>query len=300
MDRNVRWLREAPALDRPLLIAAFGSTQTGSTGAAIIGLLCEGLNAPPVAEIDPDEFYDFSVARPLVQFDESGSRVLEWPSNRFHVARVGERDLVLFSGLEPHLRWRSFTRAFDAVATRLGVAKTIFLGTHPAPVPHTRQLPVLLYGQDAELSAMLRMHTTTATYEGPASIQSVLSASEHERGRGGSMLFAATPFYAAVDPHPLGAAALVEQLRVALGLEVDLRAIREQGAALEAHLQQLMARSEGMRELVRNLEAGLDRRVALAPLESNSVELIDQISDFLRIQRLGGSNGTAVSGPAEA
>lgn len=141
MESTVRWLGDAPTLTRPLLIAAFGSAQAGSTGAALVGLIRDGLRATPVAEIDPEEFYDFTVARPLVRFDGDGSRVLEWPSNRFDVVRVADRDLVLFSGLEPHLRRRTFARAFDEVATHLGVTRTLFLGTHPAPVPHTRQAP---------------------------------------------------------------------------------------------------------------------------------------------------------------
>jgi hypothetical protein len=102
-----------PELDRPILVAALASVQTGSTGAAVLAALGEQLNAQPLAEIDADEFYDFTVVRPVVHFDEGGERAVEWPRNQFRLVRTGSRDLVLFSGIEPHLRWRSFGRAFD-------------------------------------------------------------------------------------------------------------------------------------------------------------------------------------------
>ena len=73
---SVRWLAdEVPALERPILVAALASAQTGSTGAAVLAALREQLGAGAVAEIDADQFYDFTVARPLVHFDEAGERL---------------------------------------------------------------------------------------------------------------------------------------------------------------------------------------------------------------------------------
>ncbi len=148
------------------------------------------------------------------------------------------------------------------------------------------------------------MTPSPVTYEGPASIQSYLATSERDRGRGGSMLFAATPFYAAVDPHPIGAAALAEHLRATLGIDVDLVAVDEQRTVLDAQLRQLMARSEGMRELVRNLEAEADRQSAQAPVSPSAVGgLLNEISDFLRTRRGNEAidrDSSRVSGSAEA
>src|SRR5687767_5107520 len=84
MSPDVRWLLDrVPRLSQPLLLAAVVSSEEGSTAAALLGLLREQLGAQPIAEIDPDPFYDFTVARPVVSLNEAGERVLNWPENRF-------------------------------------------------------------------------------------------------------------------------------------------------------------------------------------------------------------------------
>jgi len=68
------------------------------------------LKATHIAHIDPEEFYDFQATRPEVSLIEGTTRKITWPANDCFAARVEEvgRDLVLFSGVEPNLRWRTF------------------------------------------------------------------------------------------------------------------------------------------------------------------------------------------------
>ena len=58
--------------------------------------LAERWEATPLAHIDAQPFYDFSVLRPLVSV-EAGERVIEWPRNEFLLARPdgARRDVVL-------------------------------------------------------------------------------------------------------------------------------------------------------------------------------------------------------------
>jgi hypothetical protein len=186
------------------------------------------------------------------------------------------------------------------VATRLGVVSTVFLGAFPAPVPHTRPAPLSLHGADEAVAALLRLEATPPTYQGPATIQTVLAQQERERERGGSVLVAATPFYAAVDPHPLGALALAEALCAAFDLEASVGYLREQRRELVQQLGHALARSEGLRDLLRRLEDELDRRAAARPaVGADIAPLIEDITGYLRQQRESGAGGTAVGGQAE-
>ena len=283
MNPDIRWLTDqVPRLSRPLLLAAFVSSHEGSTAAALLGLLREQLRAQLIAEIDPDRFYDFTVARPVTFLNEAGERVIDWPENRFDVARVGNRDLVLFSGLEPHLHWRAFTSAFDEIAFALGVRQTIFLGTRPGPVPHTRPSSVYLSGGDAELAALFPVVAEAPSDEGPAGIQTVLSFREAELGRVGARLTALTPFYATVDPNPYGALALADTLARGLGVSIDLAPLQGIRQPLDERLRHAMARSNGFRELVANLEVETDRHGDPNTVDSDELKnLLDEINLFL-------------------
>ena len=59
-----------------------------------------------VGEIDPDPFYDFTQERPTVELVDGETPQVTWPSNTFRVVRTGgAHDLVVLSGVEPHLSW---------------------------------------------------------------------------------------------------------------------------------------------------------------------------------------------------
>ena len=110
MHPDVRVIGEVRPLEHPLLIAAFDG-RNGSSAVAAVAYLAHHWEAQPVAEIDPDPYFDFTALRPRVRLQDDGDRVLDWPEAKFAVARPegAERDIVFFVGAEPHLRWRSYT-----------------------------------------------------------------------------------------------------------------------------------------------------------------------------------------------
>src|SRR3972149_7921088 len=101
---------ELPELRRPPLIATFrGWNDAGEAATVAVRHLVEGWSAKEFASIDPEEFFDFTVARPMFRITEEGQRDLRWPSNRFFYHRRGDADtdIVLLVGTEPHLKWRA-------------------------------------------------------------------------------------------------------------------------------------------------------------------------------------------------
>src|SRR4051794_1981487 len=135
---------ERPQLERPVLVAAFRGWNDGGQGASLAGAyLAEAWAAEQFADLDPEEFYDFQATRPLIALDE-GKRRVDWPENVFLHAPLpgGGRDVILLLGVEPNLRWRTFSDNVVELARRLNVELVLTLGALLADVPHTRPAPV--------------------------------------------------------------------------------------------------------------------------------------------------------------
>ena len=84
---------------------------------------------------------------------EGRTRRIDWPENAFYHAPIPgvERDAVLLLGIEPNLRWQSFTKMIVDLARELEVKMLITLGSLLADVPHTRPSPVTGGATDPEL-----------------------------------------------------------------------------------------------------------------------------------------------------
>jgi hypothetical protein len=101
-----------PELVDPVLVAAFeGWNDAGDAASDAVDHLREVWGAQLVAEIDPEDFYDYQVNRPHISFDDEGIRQMNWPTTRIYIARppLALRDVVLVHGIEPNMRWRQFT-----------------------------------------------------------------------------------------------------------------------------------------------------------------------------------------------
>ena len=98
-----------------------------------------------VASVDPDPFFDFTQERPETFIDEDGERLIRWPENDFLIARFpeGSRDLVILSGVEPHLHWGVFADCIVDCAKQLGCEVVVTVGAAAEGVPHTRSPQVV-------------------------------------------------------------------------------------------------------------------------------------------------------------
>src|ERR671926_1003161 len=134
-----------PELTRPVLIAAFRGWNDGAQAASLAaGYLARLWGANQFADVDPEGFFDFQATRPHVSLVEGLTRRIDWPETAFYHAAVPglDRDAVLLLGIEPNLRWRTFTELVVGLARELRIELLITLGALLADVPHTREAPV--------------------------------------------------------------------------------------------------------------------------------------------------------------
>jgi proteasome assembly chaperone (PAC2) family protein len=277
-----------PALERPILITAFrGWNDAGESASSAATFLKESWNAELFARVDPEEFFDFQVTRPMVRLVDGVSRVIEWPACEFHHAKVDGRDVVVFVGAEPNVRWRTFATAIVDLARSLGSERLITLGAFLADVAHTRPVPVV--GSAATPEEAERLDLATSRYEGPTGIVGVLHDLSIRAGLPSVSFWAAVPHYVPAGVNPKAALALVDRVSSFLHLPVELKELIPAMAAWEHRVSELVAENDTLTEYVQRLEEASSEEPPL-PLVSGE-SLAAELERFLR-ERDGGREGS--------
>jgi proteasome assembly chaperone (PAC2) family protein len=252
-------LYERPALERPILIAAFRGWNDGGQAATLAaGYLARLWGAEKFGEIDPELFVDFQATRPNVSLDEGQTRQIEWPENTFFRGRIPgtDRDVVLLIGVEPNYRWRTFADLITDLADGLGVEMAITFGALLADVPHTRTAPVTGAATDQRLVDELGLQLSR--YEGPTGIVGVLLDACRRQGIPSVSLWAAVPHYVSLAPSPAAARALCDRLAGILDTDIDVAELAEAETSYIEQVSQAVASDAETQAYVEELEQRAD------------------------------------------
>jgi predicted ATP-grasp superfamily ATP-dependent carboligase len=275
-------MERRPSLRRPVLVAAFRGWNDGAQGASLAtSFLAQSWEARRFADLDPEEFFDFQATRPHVALEDGLTRRIDWPETVFYHGEIPglDRDAVLTLGIEPNLRWRSFSDEIVELARDLGVELVVTLGALLADVPHTRPAPVTGSASDPKLVEELGL--ASSRYEGPTGIVGVIHDACRRAEVPSASLWAAVPHYASLAASPKAALALCTRLADLLGTKFELDDLERASAAYEAQVSEAVASDEETEAYVRQLE---ERRDALGEaLDVPSGEtLAAELTRFLR------------------
>jgi predicted ATP-grasp superfamily ATP-dependent carboligase len=239
--------------DAPLLLAFGGWNDAGEAATMALSTIASHAGAAPLAEIDCEEFFDFTVERPQVGFAEDGAHRIEWPHTVFRYGSMDPaREVVLGWGPEPHLRWRHYCDCVLRFVRCLEVRRVVLLGAYLADVVYSR--PVAVSGYTGDRLELGTSSASTSHYEGPTGIAGVLGDRLAAEGIEFSALWAGLPHYIGVSPNPRGALALLERLSTLIGLRLDLEPLRREAAHFEGKVSALVAEDPELGEYVRQLK----------------------------------------------
>ena len=219
---------DPPELRSPVLVAAFaGWNDAASAATTALEAIAGSLDAEPSPRSTRRSSTTSRSTRPTIRLTEGQTREVDWPATRSSPpgARRAERDLVLVSGIEPNLRWRTFAEAVLDVAERLEVEMVVTLGALLADVAHTRPVPITGLASDPEL--VERSAFSRSNYEGPTGIVGVLHDACRRRGLTSASLWAAVPHYVAAVPNPKAALALLRRLEGFTGIAIEASELEE-------------------------------------------------------------------------
>jgi PAC2 family len=262
-----------------LLVGLTGWFDVAGAATSALEYLVE--HAVTVGEIDPDPFYDFTQERPTVELVDGETLQVSWPSNTFRVVRTGgAHDLVVLTGVEPHLSWPVYVGWALRVVEQLGCEAVVTVGATADAVPHTRLPPVVGSSADPDLAGRLAL--SAPTYQGITGLIGVMHVELERVGVPTISLRVGVPHYLAHTEHPLAVTALIRHLAHVLGVPLTVDPT-EQADRWAVQHDEVVGADDQLGSYVRMLEIEYDRR-AEATLRT-AHDIADRFEEFLKDQR---------------
>ena len=259
-------IHQIPLLRNPVMIMAFSGWNDAAEAASgavehlLSGWQDKSDDVVPelIADVESEDYYDFQVNRPVVSIDESQIRSITWPTTQVFGLSVPSmsRDLVIVTGVEPSMRWKSFTSDLLDLADDLEVSLIVTLGSLLADTPHTR--PITVTSTGAHPSIASRLGLSISKYEGPTGILGIIQDGCMRRGIDAISLWAAVPHYASNAPSPKATLALINTLEEFLDISIPLSDLPETSDQWEKDVNELAAEDAEVAEYVKALEESKD------------------------------------------
>lgn len=278
-----------------MVVAFEGWTDAGDAASGAVRRLIDACGLEPFDEIEPDEFVDFAMHRPVIRTLEDGTRALQWPSTIAYaptrpssrealaedagldVSSGNEGELFALVGAEPSRNWAAYAAEFLEIARGCEVEAIVFVGAMLADVPHTRPISTAISSDSRELQQ--RLGVLQSEYEGPTGIMTVLSLAAQEAGIHTASLWASVPHYVHNAPAPKAVIALVDQLSEMVDVTIPLGDLVEQSGEWERGIDELTERDDDMRAYIGKLE---EQRDAVESPEASGEAIAHEFERFLR------------------
>jgi hypothetical protein len=258
-------------------LAFEGWGDAGESASQAVASFLEQSESKLIAVIDPDDYFDFQVRRPMVELDSQGIRSITWPQNELHVVHGAERDVVVVLGEEPHYRWKAFTNDLVESLSALGVSRAITVGAFIGQVAHT--LPVPLVGSSTRPDTLSLHGLTPSGYEGPTGILGVLNHALGNAGIDVISVWAAVPHYLSNQEYPPAKEALAIKAAELIGVSLDVGDLASETKHFLSTVDEALEGNDELQRYVERLEEEADVDIERGDL------LLEEIEDFLRDQR---------------
>ncbi|MEY3133041.1 MAG: hypothetical protein RLZ29_1378 [Actinomycetota bacterium] len=276
------WEAVGPLRDPVLVIALRGWFDVAGVATGALEWCIQERSVTVVASIDPDPFFDFTQERPETFIDEDGDRHIRWPENDFLVVRFpeGSRDLVLMSGVEPHLHWTTFADCIVEAAQQLKCSVVVTVGAAAEGVPHTRSPQV--FGSTTNGALARRLGLSRPQYQGPTGVVGVIQERLDREGLTGVALRVGVPHYLSNAQHPKSSAALLRHLEHVLGVPTSHGMMYEEIQRWEELHDAAVDGDQQTEHYVKMLEEEYDRRTEASVPTGD--DLAAEFEKFLREQ----------------
>jgi hypothetical protein len=280
---------------RVLVVAFEGWNDAGEAASGVVQTLRDELDVYPIAEVDPEDYFDYQFNRPTVEVDEDGNRVLSWPGVTIYGPTQPNSApgaaIYLLLGTEPSRGWKTFTEEIFEVIEDAEITGIVFLGAMLADVPHTRPISVFTSSENAEVREALGIERSS--YEGPVGILSVLSAAADKADIATISIWASVPHYVHNSPSPKATLAMIEQLEELIDVVIPRGELVAESAAWENGIDALAGDDEEMAAYIEQLEQARD---TVDSPEASGDAIAEEFERYL--QRRDGREGREGRGSA--
>ena len=285
-------IEDIPNLRQPYLLLTFAGWSDAAGVATAAGrYLVDHLHAKRFASVDPEDFYSFTDLRPQARYNDAGEREVTWPANEFYFSRQPqlEHDIIIGVGVEPHLKWRTFTNLVLEIIKQCNVYQSFTLAALWADVLYSA--PVQFSGSATDPALAQRLGLGSGSrYEGPTGMVGVLHDTLRRHHFTSASVWANMPYYVSATPNPKGILALVRRGMEVVGLPAAFPDLEEEARDFDSRVAAAIAQDPKIAAHVRELERRATRRhrprSALEQERSMSGDdLAAEFERFLREQR---------------
>jgi len=300
------------ATGRLLVVAFEGWNDAGEAASGAVHTLKDLLDLAKIAEVEPEDYFDYQFNRPTIAIDETGNRELIWPTvamfgptepttliaegiaddAEISISADNGANIYFLVGTEPSRGWKTFTlEILDAIETS-EISGIIFLGAMLADVPHTRPISVFVSSENAGVRE--RLSIERSSYEGPVGILSVLSDAAEKRGIPTVSIWASVPHYVHNAPSPKATLALIDKLEEIIDVVIPRGDLVEEAAAWETGIDALAGEDEDMASYIATLEQARD---TVDSPEASGEAIAQEFEQYLRRRGDGKDGGQAGDEP---
>ena len=269
-------------------MAFAGWADAGESATNTIKYIRRRLNARKFAEIDPEEFFDFTMTRPYTVRKKDGSRQVNWPSNEFSWAVLPDtgEGVMFYLGVEPNLRWRTFSKCIAGLARDRGVQTVVHLGALLDAVPHSREVRL----------TRRRFGRAYATLAGRLQYSRVQlpGTHRHQFNRAGGLRQAGawltgpswghTSHYLQAAPNYRVSYTLAETLSRMLDLPLNFDELRSAAEMFDREVAKAIAKDEQISAYVSKLESQYDETVPVVEMP-DPADMVRDLEQFLRSEQ---------------
>ena len=247
---------EKPNLTKPYLIIGFeGWPNAAEVSSFALQHLVDNLEAKKFASIPTENFYKISSLRPMAVIKKGRLIELKSPGNHFYyVKNPLFNDLILFYGVEPHLRWNVFADLLLDLAERFHVIQIFTIGGTYDYIPHTYPPMVsALFNHEELREKVIQAGLGLTEYSGPISIHTFILEAAKKRDLKAVSLWGHAPQYL----HTRNVKVVCSVLRRLIDLtqiEVDLSELENAGDYFDQQVNQLVKEDPKLQEVISKLE----------------------------------------------
>lgn len=283
---------------RTLLVTLGAYSDAGDAQQLVDDQLLNTLSSRVVGRLDMDQVFDYAGHRPEVTLQLDHFTEYQTPEILLHeVTALDGETFFLLSGPEPSFQWERVASALRIVVEQLGIERTLLLQGFPAPVPHTRELPVTRFAGDPDSITVRR--TMPGSFRLRAPFTALLTMRLAEGGHEVVGLTVHVPQYLHEMTYPDAAIALLGAITEEQGPQLPLDALESlAGPVREAVAAQIDAQPQ-LQEMVQSLEKRFDRMITSgASAEVPTADAIAaEVEEYLASFDAEGEDGKSTSGP---
>jgi proteasome assembly chaperone (PAC2) family protein len=247
---------EKPNLNKPYLIIGFeGWPNAGEVSSYALQHLADSLKAKRFASIPTENFYQISSLRPMAVIKEGRLIELKSPGNHFYYVKSPLfNDLILFYGVEPHLRWDRFVHLLLDLAEKFNVAQVFTIGGTYDYIPHTYPPMVSALFNDEDLrDKVIRAGLGLTEYSGPISIHTFILEAAKKRDLKAISLWGHVPQYLQTKNIKV-VCSVLRRLMDLTRIEVDLSELERAGEYFDQQVNHLVEEDPKLQEVISKLE----------------------------------------------